>query len=186
MSISLSKKTLALAALTILIVGGGVFAYVQFKDDKSTSDTPERPIGSKDTIEYVPATEEEKEFSDSKKDELIEQEKKARQDAQSGQKKTIAPIITNATQSSTSRDLTVTAYIPGIAEETGTCTLTLSRGSQNITKTAAGFANVSNTNCEAFTVARSEFSEKGTWTATVSYVSAATTGTSQSKKIEIQ
>lgn len=84
------------------------------------------------------------------------------------------------------QDIQVSSYVSNVFENGGTCTLTLTQGSNKITKQDQGIENVSYTTCPTFTVSRSEFPTTGTWTATVSYQSNTASGTSASRNVEIQ
>lgn len=72
----------------------------------------------------------------------------------------------------------VDAFIPGVEENGGTCTLTLS-GSGTITKSNPASLSGQSTSCQNFYVSQADGISAGSWTAVVSYKSATYQGSSQ-------
>lgn len=91
------------------------------------------------------------------------------------------PVITYAGQPQTGGQVVVNAYMPNVYEDNGTCTLTLTKGSNKVVKSVTGFKNVRNTSCQPFNVERSELASSGEWTAVVAYSSPSANGSSQTK-----
>jgi len=100
------------------------------------------------------------------------------------QTQTVTPVITFADVSD--GNLEVGAFVPGIYEDGGTCTLTAQNGGQTITVHAAALKTATTTNCRSLTIPVSSFPVKGTWSLTVSYSSATNNGTSAARSIEIK
>lgn len=122
---------------------------------------------------------------------IKEQNKKAEAKAEEqariiekGKQVVVTPVITSARQND--REIFVAAYIPQIFENNGECTLTASKGSEVITKTGAGFANASTTDCAPFIIDRSTFGEAGEWKIIVSYSSSNFVGSSPAVGLEIK
>lgn len=160
--------------LTFLIVL--VALYFVFKDKKVTQ---EKPTNTGETIKYEPASPQEKSANDALKDELSNKNKDVSNENLSpgSTKTTVTPVIVNASKSS------VSAFINGVFEDGGTCTASFSNGSSTLTKNVEGFKNVSNTQCAPFDL-ESNFLGTGSWTVTVSYVSANASGTSKPQEIK--
>ena len=131
-------------------------------------------------------TEQEKADSEAHKDDIVKQQNEDKQNQGNGSQdqKTVTPIITDASQNGTS--IRVAGYVSGIFEDGGTCTITITKGTAKITKTAQAFANVSTTQCSPVTIDRSEFPDAGQWQVTLAYNSAAAKGTSQAQQLAIQ
>lgn len=71
----------------------------------------------------------------------------------------------------------VGAYLAGVAESGGTCTLTLTSGAGSATAAVPGEPDAASTSCPNLTVPGTALSS-GTWSAVVSYESPSTSGTS--------
>jgi hypothetical protein len=78
----------------------------------------------------------------------------------------------------------VGAYVSGIAETGGTCTLTLTAGGNSATASAPGEPEASSTSCPGLVVPGSELSS-GNWTAVVSYESPTAQGESDSVAVVV-
>lgn len=153
----LRRRFIALAIL-LLLFGGGYIVYKRNADRQpatSVSDTQEGP-----KIDLSPPTEADKQQVEEHKDDLAQQQEQSNQNTNSSQK-TVTPVIT-----SVSRDR-VSGYIPGVVEDGGTCTITLVKGSETVTKTSAGFINASYTSCTPFSVSLAS----GKWKVTLEYSS---------------
>lgn len=173
----ITKKVVIISVAAALVLGGGVaFAYqkVATRDDKPTevttpSDTPTFSDGA--------PTEDEKQA-------LIERNEQRVNPSPTEGKRSVSPVITSASQAG--NEVTISAYVAGVVEEGGTCTLKATKGSLTVTKSVTGVGNATTTNCPPIFVSTSEFSETGEWTATVSYESAKASGSSQSKTFTVK
>jgi hypothetical protein len=175
------KQVLIIAVLTVLILS--VSGYLLVKARNSDPAQPSSIITTDSSINYGPPTEEEKAQAEKHKEDLTGQMAENSESGSSG-KKQITPVITNASQSG--QDITVNAYIEGIFENGGTCTVTFTKGSQKITKTTESSADASTTNCKPLMVGRSEFNEPGDWQVLLTYSSSTAEGTSQIKMLTIK
>lgn len=90
--------------------------------------------------------------------------------------------ITYAGQNGT--NLSVSAQVSGTTS--GTCNLTVTKGSAVITKTAPVGYQVSYYICQGFDVPTSEFSQKGEWNVVVELVTASGSVKSETTKVNIQ
>lgn len=170
----LSKKNIIIGVSALLLVGG-VFAYSQIKDGTEPPGQPTSPIN------YDPATSQEEAEGQARKKELQEQQQQASNN--SGNKQ-VTPIVTNASQSGES--IFLSAYVPGVVENGGKCTYTVTKGLATVTKVTDSFVNVSNTNCTPLNLNRLEFSSSGDWQVVVSYASSTASGTSQPKTLTVK
>ncbi|MGY1858397.1 hypothetical protein [Modestobacter sp. SYSU DS0290] len=83
------------------------------------------------------------------------------------------------------RTVTVRSEVPGVVEEGGTCTLTLTRDDgTSATATREGVANVSTTSCGALSIAGDQLAP-GAWTAVVGYRSGTTQGSSEPVQVDV-
>lgn len=175
----ISKKSLVVGfvALAVLLAAGAGFVYWK-KQHKSVAPLTPNAVTPTSSDTIPGPTEEEKQATEEHKDDVVKQQE-IENNPSSGQK-SVAPIITSASQGGAS------AYVSGIFEDGGTCTFTFTKGSLRITKSVGAFGNVSTTNCTNVSMSRSEFAEAGTWSLTVTYSSPKAQGTSQAKEFMVQ
>ena len=93
-------------------------------------------------------------------------------------------VLTFAHWDAGSASVQVGGYVGGLIEDGGTCTLTLTNGSQSLTVTAAASADASTTICGPLTVPGSQLAP-GSWRTVVTYHSATTTGTSDPAEVTV-
>lgn len=160
---------IALSTLSILLLAG--FGLAKILDDGSGQGTTAGEDAS-----LKPATSEEKQESESRKEEIVEEQKSQNSADSSSDIKSVTVVITEANSTG------VRGYVQGIFEEGGTCTATATQGPQTITKTSTGFQNVSYTQCAPINWAPSL--SGGSWTVSLSYKSAAASGRT-SRAIEV-
>lgn len=165
-----NKKKIALLLILTIAIAVGAFAYFQMRDNDSANDS----------INYNPPTKNEREAADSQKDKNIEREKA--DNNQVSQKAEI--VVVDASQYGDTVE--VRAYISNIYEDGGSCTATITNGSQTVSRDTKGFKDATTTQCEPFNIPRSAFSSAGDWQAKVSYSSAAAKGESSAQTINIK
>ena len=96
-------------------------------------------------------------------------------------KKQVQPIVSYAgyvDEKTNRQQVEVDAFVPGLLEEGGTCTMNATKDSQQVTVTSTGHNNVSQTRCDNFVVDRSRFPTSGTWSVVVTYESTTSQGAS--------
>jgi hypothetical protein len=164
-----------LVVLALLAAGGLYFT-------RSKNATNKKPVESP-TINYNPPTKEEQAAGNAQKDNTEKSDKPAPVPVVNN-KKSVQPTISYAKQNGSS--IEIDAFVNGVAEDGGSCTLTAKLGTSTVTKQANGILNASNTSCPAFTIARSEFSTAGSWSVTVTYKSSTAEGTSAATNLEIK
>ncbi|MEO5949060.1 MAG: hypothetical protein ABIP74_01530 [Candidatus Saccharimonas sp.] len=177
------KKTLiaSSAAVLLLVAVALIYAYVFHGNLFGRQSTESTPTTSTSKIDYGPATPEQQQAGTTVK---------------TGSSDT--PAAPTSTPGSTLKDVQVTItaanqngsvlqirVLIGAVENTGTCTLVLSReGQPSVTKTAGTQALSSSSTCQGFDVPTSELSA-GTWGVLITYTSSTLTG-SATKNIAIQ
>ena len=168
------KRLLVTLAILMVFAGGSGAVWVA----KNRANTDSSPEARKPTINYTPGTATEKKETEDNKDRIVnEQQQTPASSSDTGNKKTVTPIITSSTGS-------VRGSVNGIFEEGGTCTATFKKSDTTLTRTSAGFQNVSYTQCAPIAI-NDGFLSPGTWSVTLSYSSATAEGTSQSQTVEV-
>ncbi len=170
------KITIILIAALIIAGGAGYYVY------KRTNDSQIQNPGQ--FINLNPPTEEEKASGDKKKPEIIEQENK-RNNTENNQasKKAVTPSITYAGQFGST--IEIGAYVGGIFEDGGTCTLTISKDGQTKIAEVAAVKNANSVDCPTMAIPRGSLVD-GTWQVTVMYVSANYEGKSEIRNITLE
>lgn len=180
------RPRLLFIIIAVLLAAGivGGYFYLKSRNDRPDIDK----TGT--TINYRPATEEEKKQSEDAKDKLVEeqqgQQNSATKDDQpaSGRPSTLTPFISYLEQ--IGQNVEASGYIGGVFEDNGTCTLTLTNGSAKLSKQSKGFKDFNHTSCTPFSFPSSELTKTGTWTVSLSYSSSSGHGTSEAKTLEVQ
>lgn len=169
------NKKVFFATFLIVLIGVASFVVIQRNNSKK-QDISTNPEDQ--TIKYLPATPEEKEAAENKKNEIVKKQEEQNQPAlPPGTKKTVTPTITNTTGS-------INAYVSGIFEEGGTCTAEFTKDSVILTKASEGFQNVSYTQCAPMNLEQG-FLSPGRWNLVVKYSSEKSEGISEKQIIEI-
>jgi hypothetical protein len=164
-----TKIIISLAVVALIVAGLAGFLVIKDRGDKPTTST-----GSQGT-KFAPPTEEEKKEADANKEALVENQKQLHDSSTQSPQASI--VITEATSSG------VRAYVTGVFEDGGICTATATKAGQTVTKTSAGFKNVSYTQCAP--IDWGSTLGTGSWKVQVSYKSPSTEATS-SKIIGVQ
>lgn len=173
----IKNKKLLLTLTTIIILAVAAAGVYYVKHKHNTDNTP-----SSGGINYGPPTNAEKQESADAKKAIDERQAKIDSQPQTSSKK-VVPLIVSYGQDG--NVVKVSARVPGIFEESGTCTLTLSKDGVNVTQSKAATQNVSEMSCGFISIERSKLSS-GTWSATVTYSSKDAGGTSSPTSIKVQ
>lgn len=173
-----TKKIILVVIVSIAIVVTGGYLYNKKMHNNTQSTTNDSKVNG---IDYSPGTEQDQKDADKKKSDLYTKETTPKTNT-SGIK-TINPIITYAGQYGS--NIEIGAYV-NVFEDSGTCKAQLKQGSVVLEKQVTAVKNVSSVDCPAMIFPTSQISSKGTWQATVSYISSTTIGTSESKSIEVK
>jgi hypothetical protein len=95
-----------------------------------------------------------------------------------------AVVVTYSGWTEATAQVEVGAYVSGLAESGGTCTLTLTSGSRSARSEVTGEPDAASTSCPAMAVDGDELSA-GTWRAVVRYESASTSGESDPVEVVV-
>jgi len=93
-------------------------------------------------------------------------------------------IISYADWGTASASVEVNAFVGGLVEDGGTCTLELTRGTDSRTVSAAATADASTTICDLLAVPGDQLST-GQWKAVVTYTSTTATGASDAVEVAV-
>jgi len=185
------KRAIILAALGLAVLVGALLALdrkglinLPLLPDKKSAQTTQTHEG----VNYSPPTQQEKDETEQFKDNLGDQSTPTTPTTPTSPsptnstKKSITPIMTSW---GANPNVEVRGYVPGISEENGTCTVTLTKDGQKVTESATATPDATTVSCGLITIAKSRVSA-GTWSATLSYSSAKYEGVSASKSIEVK
>ena len=181
-SISHKKLLIVSGAILLLIVAAMIYVYA-FKGTLFGWKTPQstQTNNSNNGVDYKPATTEQQQAGTTVKTGSSDTTTTPAPIPNST-KKNVQVSITAANQNGSTLQIRV---LIGAVENTGTCTLTLTRAGENsVTKTSNTQALSSTSTCQGFDVSTSELSP-GTWQALITYDSSTLTG-STTKNITIQ
>lgn len=92
--------------------------------------------------------------------------------------------VTITTWKQDNSDLNINGFVAGVVEDGGTCTVTLTNGSDLVTRSRQAVANATNTSCGITSVPLSAL-HSGTWNAILTYSSSTSEGTSSSVTIKV-
>ena len=92
--------------------------------------------------------------------------------------------LTFVTWNGTTAAVEVGSYVAGVVENGGTCTLRLERDGNVVTAASDALADAASTSCGILAVAGSALTG-GTWSASVEYTSATSTGTSEAMEVAV-
>ncbi len=177
-SFKISKKVIAVClGIVAIIVVSLLVRNVYFKHNKLVIT---KPVETKETINYSPATPQEKADSEANKKAAAERINQDANSTSNTDKRSVSVVITRAEQNGF--QVEVNAFVSGVIEDNGTCTLKLTAASDEITKTSAGNKDATTTICTPFSVTTSEL-KPGRWKASITYSSATSIGTA-SQQIE--
>ena len=175
------KKTftlIAALAAALLLIGAGVVAYTVL-DNKNKPD----PQKISDIDYSSPTSEEIEEGQDAKKNTYDNSQKNPTdEDTTSTTKRSVNVGISFA--DIYNDNLEIRAFTNGIVEA-GTCTATVTKGSEKITKSTGAFIDVSSTQCEPIYIPKATISS-GKWSIVVTFSSLNAEGTSEATEVNIQ
>lgn len=177
-----SRSFLGLAALALVLVGASYGGYYLHSHNQKAK-IQANPHDPGHTINYGPPTAADKQQVDANKDKIVQQEQEQKSN-QGSSVTSVSPVITHVGQAG--NQIEVDAFVGGVVEDGGTCTLTAKNGALTITKQATGAQNATTTLCPHFFIDRSEFTTSGSWSFTVNYTSSGAQGTSQTTTYDVQ
>lgn len=165
-------------AVGLVIVGSAFGFWLLNKDDQSSITD-----GSSDA---TTSTQTEDQPSNQSKDNIPQNQTDNTNSTSSntGTKKSVSPVMT-VSQSSAGANVKANGYVPGIVEQGGKCTLTLTKGSDTVNQSGNAFNDAQSTNCGLLEISRTQLTS-GTWQAVLSYSSSKSAGNSSPANIEVK
>lgn len=182
------KKIIITSVVALVLVASGVAFALNRNSNKDNNTTAENSPISIDGTNYNPPTEEEKQETEQfKKDQEAKQNSNAdsQQTTTPTQQSGSANIVVTSLQS-TSQAITASGFVSNVFEDGGTCTLSLTLGSQKVTGTSKGIADVNKTTCPEISIPTGSVPGTGQWTAILSYSSSKISGSSASQTVQIK
>ena len=143
----------------------------------------ETPVGDGDSINYNPPTQEEIDASQDGKKNLDKNGDKNDQEVEPGEKRPVGVGIAFADFDN--GNLEIRAFTNSIIEGTGTCTATVTKGSEVISEKAEAFVDASSSQCRPILIDEDRLSS-GTWEIKVTFSSPDAERTSQTITVEKQ
>lgn len=173
--ISIKAMLVALLVLSIVAIGAIMFKKSTTTQQQSGGNTTNGQSNSlqDDTINFGPPTKQEQEETQNHKEKIANNPTSENIDG----KKQVTPMIAYIDTES------IGAYVPGIFEDGGVCTATLSKGASTISRSSAGFANASYTQCEPINITGIHIDNS--WSVVVRYESTSAQGASEQVSISL-
>ena len=171
-----SRKTPLFIALSIFVVMAlaGV-AWLLFSPKPTQTDSQKKAEGS-DTSDNSASSSDQQSATD-KKQQTVEEEKKSNEQSSDSQQST--DLTVTQTASAKNGETYQLRYLIEQTIANGTCTLTLTKGSSVVTKTAPVQAQASISTCQGFDINIRELSS-GTWQTSITVQSDGKTGKASS------
>lgn len=176
-----NKKWLVAVAVALLVVGAFIIWKKTSSNNsvpKSTEDTAEK----KDTINYDPPSEQDKEDVNNTKERLGEEQSSAPTPSTNG-KKNASPVVTSAFDDGT--NIQVMGFVGGVVENNGQCTYVFTKDSSKVSKTTTAQADASTSRCSTLAFPRAELTA-GSWSVIMNYTSPSAQGSSNTLNLEVQ
>jgi len=188
-----NRKPIIIAGTTVAVLAALTAAafFTHVWPFNTTAPQNGDDIAPTNTINYDPPTQDEVNASQNAKDRIKEEtDKEANEQPASPQK--------NATQSTKKQvsvgvsyadvindSLEIRAFSSTLISGDGTCTATVTKGSETITKATPAFVDATSTICRPVYIPTSQLSQ-GTWRVVVSYTSSTHEGTSGTVEVEVK
>lgn len=180
-------KTILGTGLILVLITVAIVVFFVRKSSESNKD-----IDPVETINYTEATDQEKEETAQNKEKVIanteaqnSQNQTQTNNNQQAEKKSVKPVIGYIGQNSPGSEVQANGYVPGVIEKDGMCTLTLTKNDSSVKDSRVSIDNVQDTSCGLMIIPKSKLSN-GTWTATLSYNSTKSSGTSEKVTVEVK
>jgi cytoskeletal protein RodZ len=177
-------KLIAVVGISALLVTGAAFgAYKKFGNNALPTDTITDESESK--IDLNPPTDEEKQQAEDNKKRLEDEAN----DKPQGNLKQIKPVITSAGQFDSAQygsAVEIRTLVTGVYETGGTCTATLTLGSQKLERKVEALQDATTTRCDVFIIPRAEIPAAGSWDLVVNYTSPTSSGSSDITRVEVK
>lgn len=162
----------------------GIFCFWLIKKEHRKINAPSTPSVTTDGINYAPPTAEDKKNVEQNKENIVANEQNRESGSSNSSRKNVKPTITYADQYGQSVE--VGAFVSGIFEDGGTCKAIFTHDGSSFSKNVQAVKNANSVNCPVMSAGVSEFSQKGTWSVTVSYDSPTASGASDAHQVEVK
>lgn len=173
-----SYKKLLITVGVLLVLATGAITYLALK-------SPQQPQDEAGTVNYTEATDEEKQAAEDHKRDIAQNDDTAQPRDSSSDKKNVTPFITAWGQASAGSDFKLNGFVPNVIETDGKCTLTMTRGDKQATKTRVALADAKSTTCGQTIIPYGDL-EPGEWEAVLSYSSPRSSGSSEVTTVEVK
>lgn len=181
-----SKKLFTIiAASVVAVLALGYFGYAYTTKDAwpFAAEASDSSATSEDGINYNPPTDQEKQDSqDGKKNSASQDEANNPSNTSS---KEVSIGIAYAGYDAEEGMIDIRAFTTDVVEGTGTCTATLTKDGQTVTRASKAFVDSSSSQCEPILINPTDFPSSGTWSLTVTYKSDTSTGVSTPMQVEV-
>ncbi len=157
-----------------LAVGLDVMNIIDIPGLKDTQPSVIPTSGEK--VDLAPPTQTDKDETNRNKQRLSEETTQATNESTTNIKQ-VTPIITNWGVDDIKKSLVVSGYAPSVLEQTGKCTLIVSRGGHEVRGVSQAQPNVQNMTCGEITIPLEKLSN-GSWKLVLIYESASAGGSS--------
>lgn len=173
-----NKKAIIIPVViaALLLIGGGAYIWLAkpFSGQQTAADTSPRPVN---TVDYSPATEEEKNDSETAKQKIIDE-----QDNPPAPSSSIVVTIVRANQTGAGQPLTIRTSVEGATS--GTCAATLTKGEQTAAGTGTIAFNATSYSCN-IDVPASSFNSGGEWQLSVTANNGTATSQAATQQVTI-
>jgi len=170
------KKAIIGSILAVVLVAGSTFGYLYYRHTQNATNA--NNTASAQTINLDPPTQEQVQAGSTQKENAVDNS--AKDDANSDPTPTSGSLTVTLTSSNVNNGIQQLRYLISQQLGSGTCTLTLTSGSQTpIVKTAAVEALASSSTCEGFDITTSSMAS-GQWTAAVTVTNGSESGSTSS------
>lgn len=178
----ISKKLVAVVTVSVFLLTGAAVYYQNRGAPSNYQEKLEINSEQREGLNLAPPTAEDEQRANENKQNIVDRQNQP--DQQSAAVKQITPVITYAGQYDALVE--VGGYVPGVFEDSGTCTATFTKNGSTVEKIVTAIKNVNSVDCPVMSANSNEFNQKGNWTLTLTYKSLSASGTSSAQQIEVR
>lgn len=181
------KKSFVIPALLVVLLAGSLLVYNHVSSQHLQTADKSPAVGQPQINMNGPTDAEKKSGNDAKSQVLEEEKARTSTPAPAaGELRNVTPVITYADQTQYGNgQVEVGAYVNGIFENGGVCTLTLTKESITRTANVNAVEDANAVDCPAMVIPWSSL-DVGTWQAIVTYHSSTSQGTSAPRNVEVK
>lgn len=171
------KKATTAVILAGVLVAASTVGYLSYTHAHKTTVAANTQSTAADGVNLDPPTQEQVQAGATQKQSTIENS--AKDDANTTPTPTTSNLTVTLTANNTNNGVQQLRYLISQQLSSGTCTLTLTNGSQTITKTAPVQALASSSTCQGFDITTSGMAS-GKWTAALTVTNGSQSGSTSS------